>query len=406
MMAEKQGKRVPHATVRQDEPTPSGGSSPSGEAGSQIWSSAKAAGEDSFQECLHRLAAGLELGREQAAAAMGSIMAGEVSAVRVAAFLMGLRARGETAEEITGCAEAIRSRAMPVVHEHGGLVDTCGTGGDGASTFNISTTAAFIVAGAGARVAKHGNRAISSRTGSADVLEALGLPVDMAGPEAAGALDEVGMTFLFAPTFHAAMRHAGPVRRELRMRTVFNVLGPLCNPAGATAQLVGVFAADLVPTLARVLANLGAERAMVVHGSDGLDELATSGPSLVAQWDGKELREYEVDPADLDIPRASLADLAGGDPDTNAGILRRVLEGEPGPRRDISLLNAAAGLVVAGMAEDLRHGMELARRSVDSGAAVAKLDALLGYGDLLRRREGGRPVTPEKVGAVLPGWGQ
>jgi anthranilate phosphoribosyltransferase len=362
-------------------------------------------GRTAFQEVLTRVATGATLDRAAAAHAMGIIMDGEATPAQVGAFLLGLRARGETVDEITGCAEAIRARAVAVPHQYDGLVDTCGTGGDGAGTFNVSTTAAFVVAGAGVRVAKHGNRAISSRTGSADVLEALGITVDMAGPEAAGALAEVGITFLFAPAFHAAMRHAAPVRRELGTRTVFNVLGPLCNPAGATVQIVGVFDRSLVRPLAEVLAGLGGSRAFVVHGSDGLDELTVTGPSHVAEWDGRTVREYTLDPASLGLPPRRAEELAGGTADMNAGILRGVLQGEAGGPRDIALLNAAAALTAAGAAAGIEEGLELARTSIDSGAAASRLEALVSYSARLRTREGGTRVQPERVAPVLPGWG-
>jgi anthranilate phosphoribosyltransferase len=345
-------------------------------------------------DAIGRLARCEDLPRTTAAAAMATIMDGAATPAQIGAFLMGLRQKGETAEEITGCAEAIRARALPVPHHHPQVVDTCGTGGDGAGTFNISTTAALIVAGAGRRVAKHGNRAITSCAGSADVLEALGVQVDMAGPEAAGALDEVGITFLFAPTFHAAMRHAAPVRRELGVRTVFNVLGPLCNPAGATAQLVGVFDADLVPVIARVLGNLGIGRAIVVHGSDGLDEITISGPSRVAEWQRGRLREYEITPEDLGLRRWSLNEIRGGDAATNADILRQVLSGADGATRAV------------GAAESVRDGVAVAAESVDSGAALARLDALIAYSARLREREGGRPVERERIHGVAPGWGR
>jgi anthranilate phosphoribosyltransferase len=362
-------------------------------------------GRSVLQEAIGRIGAGGTLERSAAAEAMGAIMDGEATASQIGAFLLGLRVRGETVEEITGFAQAIRSRAMPVAHAYPGLVDTCGTGGDGLGTFNISTTAAFIVAGAGLKVAKHGNRAISSRTGSADVLEALGVMVDMAGPEAAGALDAVGITFLFAPTFHAAMRHAGPVRRELATRTVFNVLGPLCNPAGATAQVVGVFDPALTRPMAQVLGNLGVRRAFVVHGSDGLDELTVTSPSRVAEWTGSAVREYMIDPADVGLQRWPAQALAGGDAATNAGILRSVLQGVPGGARDVATLNAAAALVAADAAEDLRHGLDLARASIDSGAAVDRLESLLAYSARLRSREGGTRIAEERVPPVQPGWG-
>ena len=361
---------------------------------------------EAFREGLATLADRGDLTREEAAAAMGIIMEGRAGPAPIAAFLMGLRAKGETVDEITGCAEAIRARAVPVPHAYPSLLDTCGTGGDGSSTFNISTTAAFVAAGAGQKVAKHGNRAISSQTGSADVLEYLGVMVDMAGPEAAGALDEVGMTFLFAPTFHAAMRHAGPVRRELGLRTVFNVLGPLCNPAGATAQIMGVFDGALAPTLARVLGNLGVKRALVVHGHDGLDELTITGPSSVAEWTGSEVLEYTVVPEDFGLKRGNAGSIRGGEAAENSQILRSVLEGREGGPREIALLNAGAALVAAGVAEEIAEGVELARRSIDSGAALASLEALLAYSRRLREREGGVRVQEQKVEGGLPGWGQ
>ncbi len=359
-----------------------------------------------IKEVIGLLADGTDLARDTAAGVMSLIMQGEATGAQTGAILMGLRAKGETVDEITGCAEAIRAMAMPVPHSCSELVDTCGTGGDGASTFNISTTAAFIVAGAGPRVAKHGNRAISSQTGSADVLEALGVQVDMAGPEAAAALDQVGMTFLFAPTFHAAMRNAGPARGELAMRSVFNVLGPLCNPAGATAQIMGVFDGRLAPVLARVLGNLGAKRALVVHGSDGLDELTITGPSLVAEWDGERVREYTIEPEEAGLNRGSIESIRGGDPAANAGITRSVLEGREGGPLSVSLLNAGAGLLAAGVAGDMREGVELARDSVRSGAAAARLQELLDYSRLLRAREGGIPVAEDHVVESIPGWGQ
>ena len=363
-------------------------------------------GHTPLQKSLADLAAGRDLSREGASAAMSTIMDGQGTGAQIGAFLMGLRAKGETPDEITGCAEAIRERALPVPHSSPSLLDTCGTGGDGASTFNISTTAAFIAAGAGQKVAKHGNRAISSQTGSADVLEELGVAIDMAGPEVAAALDEVGITFLFAPTFHAAMRHAGGPRKELGMRTVFNVLGPLCNPAGATAQIVGVFEPALTGVLARVLGNLGAERAVVVHGSDGLDEITITGPTKVAEWTGSGVEEYEIEPESFGMSRGTMESIAGGDPKLNARILRGVLEGADGGPRAIALLNAGAALMVAGAAEDIREGVQLARESLDSGAALAALEDLLAYSRTLREREGGRRAATDRVSGGIPGWGQ
>jgi len=356
-----------------------------------------------LRDALARLARGQGIDEAGAAAAFGEVMEGGAPPQLVAALLMGLRARGETVDEIVGAARAIRERALPFPVPGAGLVDTCGTGGDGAGTFNISTAAAFVAAGGGARVAKHGNRAVSGRTGSADVLEALGVEVGLNGPEAAAALDHAGITFLFAPTFHAAMRHAGPVRRELGVRTVFNLLGPLCNPAGARAQLIGVFDGELVAPLAAALGRLGASRALVVHGRDGLDELSVCAPTRVAEWDGERVREYEVEPESLGLRLRDPAELRGGDAATNAAILRAILGGEAGAPRDVVVLNAAAALLAAGIADDLDEGLERARASIDTGAARARLDALVAFG---RERAAARrqPVVEQPVAASNAGW--
>ncbi len=363
-------------------------------------------GGQPYREVLDRLAAGGTLDETLATEAMNRVMEGKASPTFVAAFLMGLRVKGETVDVIVGCARAIRARALPFVGSRTDLVDTCGTGGDGAGTFNVSTAAAFVAAGAGVAVAKHGNRAVSSRTGSADVLEALGVEIGMNGADAAAALDAAGITFLFAPTFHAAMRHAAPVRRELGVRTVLNLLGPLCNPAGATAQVVGVFDGALVRPLAEALARLGTRRAIVVHGLDGLDELTVTGPSRVAEWDGATVREYTVDPASLGLPTRRAEELCGGDPTVNARILRAVLDGgATGAARDIVLLNAAATLVVAERVPDLREGLDRARESVDSGAARQRLEALVAFSSRLRSRPG-RRASDSPVPETAPGWGR
>jgi anthranilate phosphoribosyltransferase len=370
-----------------------------------------------IRDALARLARGEDLDEEQAYDAMAAVMGGDVSPSLVAGFLMGLRGKGETVAEIVGCARAIRARSAPFPGTRPGLVDTCGTGGDGTGTFNISTTAAFVAAGAGAAVAKHGNRAISSATGSADVLEALGVEVTMDGREASAALDSAGITFLFAPVFHSAMRHAAPVRRELGVRTIFNLLGPLCNPAGASAQVLGVFDAALVRPVAEALAALGAQRAMVVHGDGGLDELSISGPSHVAEWDGETIHERKVDPAELGLERRRLDELRGGTAAMNA-TLTRIALGDAGPSdaalppganpaaaREVVLLNAAAALVVAERAGDLADGLELARATVDSGAALSRLDELVAFSGVVRdqRRQ---PRTEPAVPAMRTGWGQ
>ena len=364
-----------------------------------------------FRHVLERLSRRESLGEELAAEAMGRVMEGAVAPALIGAFLIGLRTKGETVAEIVGCARAIRSRAAPFPADRADLVDTCGTGGDGSGTFNISTTAALLAAGAGARVAKHGNRAVSSRTGSADVLEALGVDISMGGAEAAEALEHAGVTFLFAPAFHSAMRHAGPVRRELGVRTVFNLLGPLCNPAAAAAQVIGVFDAALVRRVAEAAAQLGVSRVMVVHGRDGLDELTVTGPSLVAEWDGSALREYELHPEPLGIPRHDGAALRGGDAGTNAGILRRVIDPaaetdeELAACRDVAVLNAGAALFVAGRAANLRDGVVLARAGIHSGAARETLGRLVAVsreiGARRAKRVAGRPAP-----AMSAGWGK
>ena len=287
--------------------------------------------------------------------------------------------KGETADEIAGCAEAMRAHVLAVHPKRDDLVDTAGTWGDGANTFNISTAAALVAAAAGAGVAKHGNRAVSSASGSADVLEALGFDLGQNGPRIEESIDRLGFGFLFAPTHHPAMRHAAPVRRELAARTVFNVLGPLTNPAGARAQVVGVYAPELVDTIAEVLARLGSERAFVVHGAGGVDELSPAGPNLVAEVrDGKVTRR-EIDPADFGVPRCAPEDLTGGSPAENAETIREVFAGARGPNREAVLLNAAGAIAAAGHAEDLAEGYEVAKQAVDSNAAAERLDELVAF---------------------------
>jgi anthranilate phosphoribosyltransferase len=332
-----------------------------------------------IQQALARLLDGNALSREQARDVMNEIMDGEATPAQIGAFLVALRLKGETAEEIAGCAEGMRDHVIPVRPASDDLVDTAGTGGDGGGTFNISTAAALVAAAAGAHVAKHGNRSISSRTGSADVLEALGFHLDLPADRIARSIDELGFGFMFAPTHHPAMRHAAPVRRELAARTVFNVLGPLTNPAGARAQVVGVYSADLAPTIAHVLAQLGTHRAFVVHGAFGVDELSPAGPNLVCEVVGGAVHEREIDPLDLGIPRCDPDELRGGDPDENAEAIRRVFAGDDGGRRSAVLLNAAGAIAAGGRAADLREGVELAREAIDSGAAARRLDELVSF---------------------------
>ena len=329
-----------------------------------------------IQAALAELLEGRNLSREQAREVMDEIMRGEATQAQIGGFLVALRLKGETADEISGCAEAMRDHVLPVRPQRDDLVDTAGTGGDGASTINISTAAAIVAAAAGAGVAKHGNRAVSSASGSADVLEALGFQLEQAPERIAQSIDELGFGFMFAPAHHPAMRHAAPVRRELATRTVFNVLGPLTNPAGARAQVIGVYSASLVRTLAEVLAQLGARRAFVVHGAHGIDELSPSGPNDVCEVVDGELRERVIDPIDFGIPRCDPAELRGGSPVENADAIREVFAGADGGRRHAILLNAAGAIAASGHAEDLREGLELARLAIDSGAAAERVDEL------------------------------
>ncbi len=330
-----------------------------------------------IQDALHDLLDGLSLDRAQARAVMNEIMHGEATPGQIGGFLVALRAKGETADEIAGCAEAMREHVLPVQPNRSDLVDTAGTGGDGGQTFNISTAAALVAAAAGAAVAKHGNRAVSSASGSADVLEALGFDLEQEPERIARSIDELGFGFMFAPTHHPAMRHAAPVRRELGTRTVFNVLGPLTNPAGARAQVVGVYAAELVPTIADVLAQLGADRAFVVHGAGGIDELSPAGPNLVCEVRDGHVRRREIDPVELGIARCDPEELRGGSPEENAATIRAIFQGANGGRRDAVLLNAAGAIAAAGHAADLREGIGFAREALGSGAAAARLEELV-----------------------------
>jgi anthranilate phosphoribosyltransferase len=332
-----------------------------------------------IQRALATLLDGHDLSREDARGVMGSIMSGEATPAQIAGFLIALRAKGETADEIAGCAEAMREHALPVHPQREDLVDTAGTGGDGAKTINISTAAALVAAAAGAGVAKHGNRAVSSASGSADVLEALGFELELPAERIAQSIDELGFGFLFAPTHHPAMRHAALVRRELAARTVFNVLGPLTNPAGARAQIVGVYAPELVRTIAEVLAQLGTRRAFVVHGAGGIDELSPSGPNFVCEVLDGSVRTRNIDPLEFGLERSDPSELRGGSPEQNAAAIRAVFAGENGGRRSAILLNAAGAIAAGGHAEDLREGLELARNAVDSGAAAVRLEQLIAF---------------------------
>ena len=327
---------------------------------------------------LERVIAREHLSSDAAREAMLVILEGDASTAQIAAFLVALRMKGETAGELEGFARAMREKSTRVDPGLNGapLLDTCGTGGTGTKAFNISTVAAFVVAGAGTRVAKHGNRSISSQCGSADILEALGVAVAIHPERSAQAIREIGIGFLFAPALHPALKHAQPARLELKMRTVFNLLGPLTNPAGATRQLIGAPSPEAAELMAEALAGLGPERAFVVHGSDGLDEVTTTGPTLVFEVAGGRALRHTWTPEDFGVPRATPEQLWGGDRDANVDIARRVLGGEHGAARDIVLVNAAASLVAAGATKDLRAAMSLEAESVDSGAARTKLEAL------------------------------
>jgi len=331
----------------------------------------------SLQAAIEAASGGEEVRPSLLEGAFAEIMDGKASEVQIAALLVALRTKGETVGEITAAARLLRARAETAPLLDPKTVDTCGTGGDGAGTFNISTVAAFVVAGAGVPVAKHGNRAASSRAGSFDLLEALGVHADIAIADAARVLAEVGIAPLFARRAHPAMRFVAPVREKLGIRTMMNCMGPLLNPLGARRQLVGVYAASLVETLARVLRELGAERALVVHGDDGLDEITTTARSQAALLSSGTLTTLTIDPEALGIERVAPPALAGGDATENAQIARAILSGEPGPKRDIVVLNAAAALFVAEAAADLGAGIELARQSIDSGAASARLEHLI-----------------------------
>jgi anthranilate phosphoribosyltransferase len=332
--------------------------------------------DTSIRSAIAKLVGRQNLSEAEAAACMGELMTGAATGAQIGAFLTALRMKGETADEITGMVRVMREKAARV-EITGPLLDTCGTGGDASGSFNVSTCAAFVAAGAGARVAKHGNRAMSSQCGSADVLEALGAKIDLTPEQVKRCIETVGIGFMFAQAFHPAMKHVGPARREIGIRTVFNLLGPLTNPAGASRRVLGVASPDLLDTLAAVLARLGVERALVVHGDDGFDEISITGPTTVAELTPGGVRTYRVAPEDCGLPCHDVADLRGGTPEQNASALRSVLGGAHGALRDFTLINAAAALVAWGAARDLAEGVKLAATSIDDGAAAAKLEAFV-----------------------------
>ena len=325
---------------------------------------------------LNQVVGGENLSRQEAQESMQAIMTGQASESQIGGLLTALRIKGETSEEIAGFAETMRSHTVKVECSQSDLLDTCGTGGDRKGTFNISTTVAFVVAGAGASVAKHGNHGVSSSSGSADVLKALGVRIDLPAQNIASVIEDARIAFLYAPTFHPAMKFAGKPRRELGFRTVFNVLGPLTNPLAAERQLMGVYERSLTKKLAEVLLRLNTRRAMVVHGLDGLDEISTTAPTQVSEVVDGKILSYLIDPAEYGLPIAALEDISGGTPEQNADIVLGILSGKQGARRDLVLLNAAAALVVADKAENIREGMILAAKSIDSGAAQAKLERM------------------------------
>jgi anthranilate phosphoribosyltransferase len=331
---------------------------------------------DVLTQAIDQLASGRDLSGEQAAAVLAEIMEGNATEVQTAAVLIALRTKGETVDEIAGLATTMRRFATPVHTERDDLIDTAGTGG-GLQTFNVSTTAALIAAGAGCAVAKHGNRSATSQSGSADVLEALGVRIDLVPAAVARCIEEAGFGFMFAPAHHGATRHVIPVRKQLAVRTIFNFLGPLTNPAGASRQVIGVSDPRFLETIAGALAQLGAAKALVVSSDDGLDEMSTSGTTRVVEVDGGDLRRYAIAPEDVGLPRADFEHVRGGDPAHNAEVARRVLAGEPGPQRDLAAFNAGAAIYVSGRVDTLDDGVRAAEAALDSGAAAAALERLV-----------------------------
>jgi len=332
-----------------------------------------------IEQIIGKLLERSNLTEDEAAAAMTWVMEGQATPAQIAGLLVALRMKGETADEITGFARVMRDKAVAVKPQRYPLADTCGTGGDRVKTFNVSTAAAFVAAGAGVAVAKHGNRSVTSKCGSADVLEALGVTLEMEPEEVARCIDEVGIGFMFAPRFHPAMKHAAPVRRELGARTVFNLLGPLTNPARATAQVVGVPGPEWAAPLARVLSKLGVTRAFVVHGACGMDEISIAGETLVHEVRDGQVSTYSIAPEDFGLPRADVGSVAGGGAAENARTLVEILEGERGAKRDMVVLNAAAAIAAGGKAADLAEGVAVAASALDSGAAVARLKGLQAF---------------------------
>lgn len=332
-----------------------------------------------FRENLNKIVRGNDLSETEMSQMITEIFSGNVTDAQIGALMAALATKGETFEELAGAARAMRRKALRIQASAATIVDTCGTGGDGAQTFNISTTTAFVVAGCGVTVAKHGNRSISSRCGSADLLEALGVKLDIDPEIVEEAVQEIGIGFLFAPLFHSAMRYAAKARKEVGLRSIFNMLGPLTNPAGANCQLLGVYAPELTEMFAHALQLLGAKRAFVVHGHDGLDEISVCAPTRVSELKDGLIRTYDITPEQFFGSRADAAELLGGNPEENAAITRKILNGEKGPKRNVILLNTAAALVAAGKAEDFQEGIRMAEISIDEGAAAEKMEALVRF---------------------------
>ncbi|WP_447972794.1 anthranilate phosphoribosyltransferase [Nitrospira sp. Kam-Ns4a] len=332
-----------------------------------------------IKDAIAKLADRIALSEKEAEDVMLEIMAGAATPAQIGAYLMGLRMKGETVDEIAGSARAMRAKAIRIRAADPLVVDTCGTGGDRANTFNISTTAAFVVAGAGLTVAKHGNRSVSSRSGSADVLTALGVRIDIPTERTADCVNEVGIGFLFAPRFHGTMKHCAGPRQEMGVRTLLNILGPLTNPADATIQVLGVFDPNLTELMANVLVRLGTQHCFVVHGMDGLDEITLTDRTRVSEGKGGVVSTFYLDPGDFGLERVRLRELAGGDAEENARITRDILRGHKGPKRDVVCMNAAPALVAGRKAQTLREGFELAGRVIDSGAAMEKLERLIAF---------------------------
>jgi len=330
-----------------------------------------------IKEAIAKVVEKKDLREDEMVSVMREIMEGEATPAQIAAFITALRMKGETVDEITGAARVMREKALKVKTRASVVVDTCGTGGDESFTFNISTAAAFVAAGAGLTVAKHGNRSISSKSGSADVLKSLGVNIEAEVQRVEECLDNIGIGFLFAPMMHGAMKHAAPVRREIGIRTIFNILGPLTNPAGAQYQVLGVYRSELTEVLANVLKNLGSTRAFVVSGNDGLDEMTLTSETKVSELKDGKVKTYSIKPEEFGMTRCKLFELQGGEPDDNARIISAILKGDKGPKRDVVVLNAAAAIVASGMAKDIKEGIKLAEEAIDSGKALEKLEKLI-----------------------------